>query len=898
MDRTFSEVFPGIKADDELKGLFSLIEVSTLKYSKGREFLLVYLRIHRLIGKRFIRELESLIDEQILKDLSCRARIVETYILPDSYTLKDVFEEYRDGLIEDLSADRPIERRFLEKADFSAVSDKEAVITVDDHPLSRREEKNRIKAFTELMRLRFSWDADVTFLYREPRKPFAAANDRNTVILELPGDRSEAAMEEAGAPEEKAAAAEKKKSRTAKGAEKTKAEDLPSGSDSLQKAPDSGNRSGRAATGSLNRRSGDRQGSVVAAKRQYAVPDDPNVIYGRAFTDEIRELISYADAEETPCVIQGEILSLESRELRNGERSVVSFAITDLTDSITASIFVPNDAAADLTAKLAVGTSVSVKGLIKYSSFIHETTVQNITGIMKSDKKFRTKRADLAAEKRVELHCHTKASENDALGDVKDLLKLASGWGHKAMAITDHGCIYAFPDAFHTKDKLGDFKIIYGMEGYLVDDTKRSVVNPDERPFSASCVVFDLETTGFSPVKNRIIEIGAVKVEEGKVIDRFSSFVNPGGPIPFRIENLTGISDETVKDAPSIEEILPAFLKFCEGSYLCAHNADFDVSFLSENAKRLGIFEAPFTYVDTMGLSRAFLPHKRNYKLDTVAKELSVSLGDHHRAVNDAECAAGIYLKLLKRAGDRGLSTLRELAENTIPDADTIKSMPSYHVILLIQNETGRVNLYRMISESSLKYYGGHPGRPRIPKSLLAENREGIIIGSACSLGEFFNAVIEGSPDEDLIRIASFYDYLEIQPLGNNHYLFEDSSGDFSTEEDLIRLNRKVIEIGEKTGKPVCATCDVHFINPEDEVYRRILQAGIHFKDVEGQAPLYLRTTDEMLKEFAYLGTEKAYEVVVTNTNLIADRIEVIEPVRPDKCPPVIENSDNDLREA
>ena len=393
---------------------------------------------------------------------------------------------------------------------------------------------------------------------------------------------------------------------------------------------------------------------------------------------------------------------------------------------------------------------------------------------------------------------------------------------------------------------------------------------------------------------DRIIEIGAVKVEDGKITDKFSTFVNPKRPIPFRITELTGITDEMVIDSPDIETILPQFIEFIGDAVLVAHNASFDVGFIEQNCKRQKI-EADFTYVDTVALARVLLPALNRFKLDTVAKALNISLENHHRAVDDAGCTAEIFVKFVQMLKERELTTLAKVNEFGDLNPDSIKKLPTYHVIILARNDIGRVNLYQLVSASHLVYYNR---RPRIPKSVLNEHREGLIVGSACEAGELYRALLDGKPDETIAKIVDFYDYLEIQPLGNNAFMVEsDKVTSVNSMEDIMDLNRKIVHLGEQFHKPVVGTCDVHFMDPEDEVYRRIIMAGKGFGDADKQAPLYLRTTEEMLDEFAYLGSEKAYEVVIGNTNLIADMIEKISPVRPDKCPPVIENSDQMLRD-
>ena len=443
-------------------------------------------------------------------------------------------------------------------------------------------------------------------------------------------------------------------------------------------------------------------------------------------------------------------------------------------------------------------------------------------------------------------------------------------------------------------DKDDPFKVIYGVEGYLVDDLTKIAENEKGQDLEGTYVVFDIETTGFSAVTDRIIEIGAVKVEDGKITDKFSTFVNPKRPIPFRITELTGITDEMVIGSPDIETILPQFIEFIGDAVLVAHNASFDVGFIEQNCKRQKI-EADFTYVDTVALARVLLPALNRFKLDTVAKALNISLENHHRAVDDAGCTAEIFVKFVQMLKERELTTLAKVNEFGDLNPDSIKKLPTYHVIILARNDIGRVNLYQLVSASHLVYYNR---RPRIPKSVLNEHREGLIVGSACEAGELYRALLDGKPDETIAKIVDFYDYLEIQPLGNNAFMVEsDKVTSVNSMEDIMDLNRKIVHLGEQFHKPVVGTCDVHFMDPEDEVYRRIIMAGKGFGDADKQAPLYLRTTEEMLDEFAYLGSEKAYEVVIRNTNLIADMIEKISPVRPDKCPPVIENSDQMLRD-
>ena len=594
--------------------------------------------------------------------------------------------------------------------------------------------------------------------------------------------------------------------------------------------------------------------------------------------------------------------------------------MTDFTDTIIMKMFARTAQVPEILEGIQKGRFYKIKGVTTIDKYDSQLTIGSIVG-MKKIPDFRPVRMDNSPEKRVELHCHTKMSDMDGVSDVEDIVKRAYAWGQPAIAITDHGVVQSFPAANHTLDSIDDayrkqyqkehpdvskdelkklvspFKIIYGVEAYLLDDLRKPVENPQGQSLDSTYVVFDLETTGFSPVENRIIEIGAVKVENGRITEKFSTFVNPEVPIPFRIEELTGISDNMVLDAPVIEKILPEFLQFCEGAVMVAHNASFDMSFIEENCRRQGLGRE-FTSVDTVELARFLLPNLHNAKLDTVAKALNISLENHHRAVDDAGCTAEIFVKFLQMLREREALDLNAVNRLCKPSVDQIKRLRSHHAIILALNDTGRTNLYRLVSMAHLKYFSvGKSSRPCIPKSEYIKHREGLLIGSACEAGELYEAVREKRPEKEIIRLVNFYDYLEIQPLGNNRFMIGNEKLGIKDEKDLIEINKRIVRLGEQFQKPVVATCDVHFLNPEDEVYRRIIMASRGFSDADNQAPLYLRTTEEMLAEFWYLGSEKAEEVVITNTKKIADMVERIAPVRPDKCPPVIPDSDKTLRE-
>lgn len=599
-------------------------------------------------------------------------------------------------------------------------------------------------------------------------------------------------------------------------------------------------------------------------------------------------------------IVRGQVIDIEERPIRN-ERTILSIVISDFTDSIVIKLFMRDENLKEFMDKVKKGMFIKVKGITTVDKFDNDLIINSVSGIMKISD-FTVKRLDTSVEKRVELHCHTKLSDMDGVADVKDLIARAKEWGHTAMAITDHGVVQGFTEAWHALQKLEgkfsfkemfDFKMIYGVEAYLVDDLKTVVTNSKNQSLDDDYVVFDIETTGFSPLYNKIIEIGAVKVSKGEIVDKFSTFVNPEEPIPYRIEQLTSINDGMVIDAPAIDKILPEFLKFCEGAVMVAHNADFDMSFIISEGKKLGI-ERDYTIVDTVALARMLLPHISKYKLDNVAKALNVSLENHHRAVDDAGCTAEIFVKFIEMLKVRDIFTLDGINEMGTTSVERIKKLPTHHAIILATNEVGRVHLYELISNSNIEYFNR---QPRIPKSDYLKHKEGLIIGSACEAGELYQALVGGKSEEEITRLVEFYDYLEIQPIGNNEFMLESDKYSVTTIEELQDINRRIVKLGEQFNKLVVATCDVHFLDPQDEVYRRIIMACKGFKDADKQAPLYFRSTDEMLEEFKYLGTDKAYEVVVTNTNKIADMVENMFPVCPDKCPPVIENSDQILRD-
>ncbi len=596
----------------------------------------------------------------------------------------------------------------------------------------------------------------------------------------------------------------------------------------------------------------------------------------------------------------GEIFNIEFNQRRDGAW-IVSVDITDKEDSLTLKLFcdlpVRGNQEGGYAAKRAGASKEKIEKRLKkgvwisvYGDLIYDRYAGDyvLSPIDINEIAPPPEREDNSEEKRVELHLHTQMSEMDGVSSATDLIGRAAKWGHKAIAITDHGVVQAYPEAAKAAKKFG-IKVIYGVEGYVVDDDVSIVYSPKSHSLKDEYVVFDLETTGLSAAKNEIIEIGAIKIKDGEISDSFSTFVKPKELISHKITELTGITNSMVENAPPEQEAVSEFLKFCgEEAVLVAHNAKFDTGFIRASLERMGK-EFNYTYLDTVSLSRKLLTDLKNHKLNSVAKHLKVKLENHHRAVDDALATAHIFIKFIKMLEDTGLSDIKDLNFH-FGDKIDVKGLPSHHIIVIAKNAVGLENLYRLISDSHLKYFYR---TPRMPKSIINKYREGLIVGSACEAGELYNAVFSGASDEDIEKIASFYDYFEIQPLGNNEFMIR--NGMVRNKEALEDINRQIVMLGKKLNKPVCATCDVHFLNPEDEVYRRVLMAGKGFDDADFQAPLYLRTTEEMLDEFSYLGEELAREVVIKNTNLISDMTEELSPVRSGTYPPSIEGAQEDI---
>ena len=905
MGKPFFKVFPSLKLEKRVRDIMEQTMVEKVAATRGREFLRIYVKSNRLIYKQDVWEAEKQIKEQLFPNANMTVKIYEKFELSSQYTPEKLMDIYKNCILEELREYSHVEYNMFKTAEITYPTPSQVCLCLEDTVIARSKEEELIRILEKILVERCGFSVSIHATYKEAVAGKYAQEDAlrlNQEVAEIT-KRIQNTEEKPVFSESRTKSV--KETLEGNGRQKGTEGSYTKAVSDRQENKTAGDNNGHKKSGEFVKKSEFKKNDFGRSIKR---SDNPDVIYGRDFEEpsiKIEEILG----EMGEVVIRGKVLNLEKREIRN-EKTILIFDITDFTDTLTVKMFARNDQVAEITSGIKEGAFIKLKGISMIDKFDHELTINSITGVKKIPD-FTTVRMDTAPYKRVELHCHTKMSDMDAVSEAKDIVKRAYKWGHKGIAITDHGVVQSFTDANHVwedlwkaekakrkeageedPDKQDFFKIIYGVEGYLVDDLKEIVTNDKGQDLNADFVVFDIETTGFSPVNNRIIEIGAVKIQGGKITDRFSSFVNPRIPIPFEIENLTGIADDMVVDAPFIEDVLPEFLEFCEGSVLVAHNAGFDMGFIIENAARQGLV-CESTYVDTVGIARILLPNQAKHTLDAVAKSLGVSLENHHRAVDDAQATAEIFVKMIPLLQEKGAFYLKQVNDMGEASLEIIKRLPSYHVILLAKNDLGRINLYRLVSESHLTFYSK---RPRIPKSLLTKYREGIIVGSACEAGELYRALLEEKSDGEIARLVNFYDYLEIQPSGNNQFMIESEKiANVNSVEDIQKINKRIVTLGEQFNKPVVATCDVHFLDPEDEVYRRIIMAGKGFSDADNQAPLYLHTTEEMLEEFAYLGTEKAKEVVITNTNMIADMIETIAPVRPDKCAPVIENSDKTL---
>ena len=775
MIKSFGETFPTLKVDSEMEHLLEKAYVTKISVNHARNLYRIYLTSERLIFKKNIWKLEEAIQKQIFKSKDISVKIIESYQLSTQYTPRTLLDVYKDSILDELNSHSVLLYNLLRTAQWEFTDDTHVTLTIEETIIAKTRGNTIMEFLEKVFCERCGMDFIINIKYEKPkiskyrknadkqieqevqniiaRTKFAVAGNEDIKTAENQNQNDDGSMfVEAGVSEPK---------NDGKMSEKVKKE---------RKTPETSDDSSK--NDRKFERKFEKRGDF---RRKY--DNDPDVIYGRNFDDE-EITIDKIDGPIGEVVIKGQILSVETRNIRN-EKTIIIFAVTDFTDTIMLKLFVRTEDVPEITKDVADGKFIKVKGVVTVDKYDSDLSITSIAGIKKIPD-FTTKREDTAAEKRVELHCHTKMSDMDGVSDVKDIVKCAMRWGHKAIAITDHGDVQAFPDANHTVDDK--FKVIYGVEAYLVDDTKDIVEEAKGQKLDDSYVVFDIETTGFSPEKNKIIEIGAVKVVEGKIVDRYSTFVNPQVPIPFRIEELTSIRDDMVVSAPTIDVILPDFMEFCKDCIMVAHNADFDMSFIKRNCELLSIPCNP-TIVDTVALARVLLPQLNRFKLDTVAKAVGVSLDHHHRAVDDAACTAEIFVKFIQMLKDRGVDDLDEVNQMAKSSVEMIRKMPTYHAIILATCDQGRTNLYRLTSLAHIKYYNK---RPRIPKSEFVKYHDGLLIGSACEAGELYRAILNGRPQEEINRLVNFYDYLEIQPLGNN--AFYERIGKKIKKEGKIRM--------------------------------------------------------------------------------------------------------------
>ncbi|NSE51954.1 PolC-type DNA polymerase III [Coprococcus eutactus] len=856
--KLFFEVFPELNMDKELSSLFEDTMIEKVVMKQAERQLIISLLSKHLISRPKIVQVEDIICGHLFRGRGYKVIIDDRYELSSQYNTRTLTEVYKDSILYDVEKISHVGYRLLKRAEWY-YSDDIITLAMEDSKLSKSHSIGIKKYLEETYKKRFGMDIKVGFDYTESDKEMLRRANEQKMKLEIEAILSNVHEDADLTLDGKSV---DKKKLVGEGKKDAPAE---------KKAP----------------AQDEKPKETFAARRKKYTSNDPDVFYGRDCEGELVKISTLVDGIGEVC-IHGQLIKMEEKVLRNGKTLFIC-NITDFEDTIAFKIFASEDDVPVYKDELKEGSFYRLKGVPLYDTFSKELNIASVRGI-KHIPDFRVPRVDTSLEKRVELHMHTVMSEMDSVVDIEKIVKRANDWGHPAIAITDHGVAQAFPIAAHAKGMKDGFKLIFGCEGYFVDDLKNLVINPKGQDLNTEYIVFDIETTGLSQKKNKIIEIGAVKVKDGEEIDRFSEFINPEEPIPYSIEQLTSITDEMVMHAPTVDVILPKFLEFCGDDIVVAHNAAFDTGFIKKNAKDLGM-KFDNTIMDTMTLSHVLLPELGKFTLDRVCKALNVKNEHHHRAVDDANATAKIFVKLYEMLVERGVKTVENVNELGSASDDTIKKGRTYHGIILAKNEIGRVNLYRLISEAHVRYFNR---RPRMPMSMINKYREGLILGSACEAGELFRAVVDDAPDEEIARLVNFFDYLEIQPIGNNEFMTRKKENP-CTIEDLQNYNKRIVELGRLFNKPVVATCDVHFLDPEDSIYRAIIMKSKGFEDAVNQPPLYFRTTEEMLAEFEYLGSEKAREVVITNTNLIADMVEYMDPVRPDKAPPIIENSDETL---
>ena len=893
--KTFAQIFPKYKPSGDVESITRDIDVYRVVTDRENSQISVYFKACYLMEKKDLRKIEDGLKSAMCPEGTVRFRLCESYNLSELYTPGVLFEKYRSSIEDEIHDINPIMEHIFHMAEYSFDAESGTItLSLKDNVMARRL-KDELIEFLEYVfcdRCNVPARFNVVFTKGEISRSLTdarvrAQNQARCIVENYSAARGEGfgadGADESASDENRALADKASSASDSSHGEK-------SGSNTGARSTSSGFDKSYSGKG-RGRSSSKKTGKFTGFAR-------PDMVYGRDFDETIsvrgqeKSLllpISEVITEMGDVVLRGKIFQVEHKDFPARQKGMTRFVLTDFTDSIAVKLFYDIEYFDEANAAIKAGMFVKVRGRVGFDSYDNELVLSFPVGI-KAIADFRTKRTDGAPQKRVELHCHTKMSDMDAVSDVTDIMKRAKEWEMGALAITDHGVVQAFTPAYHELKKGDPFKLLYGVEGYLVDDEAKCVTNSHGQSLMDEYIVYSIRTSGFSPANDHIIQISAVKISRGAVADTFERYIRPGEPLSYETVKRTGIDDSTVKAAPGIEEVIPEFLSFAGDGVLVCHESSMGEAFLSNAAKKVGM-DREFTVLDINELS-VYLVAKKYNKLSTAAKELKLPLDEVPTAAQERDVVAGLFFKFADILSEQGIKDLDDVNERFgTMDVNAIKHKDYYHIILLAKNEIGRNNLYKLVSESHLNFYAK---RPRIPKSMLAENREGIIIGSACEQGELFMALRRGESPDRIARIVEFYDYLEVQPIGNNAFLVRE--GKVKDDEGLRDFNRKIVELGERYNKPVCATCDVHFLDPEDAIYRSIVLAGKGFDDADLQPPLYLHTTDEMMEEFSYLGYEKAREIVITNTNMIADMIDRIPPVRPDKCPPVIENSDEDLK--
>jgi len=878
------ESFPQILDDNKLLSVFQDTELLKIVVMQNTNTANVYIQNETLIHRRDIKALEKKLNLSLFPREDGSLKIVEQYLFEEK-TAEEIFRAYESSFLEEISDKGNVFRTVYLSSKVKAEGDK-LYLTIKDSNLDRHYGGLLRNYFLNTYKERFGRDVIVELEFVKPE-----AKTKTTEVVESATNESWASPNEIYDYSAETTYVEMKNNE--KQAKDTSAVDKENNTSPVQEQ-----KSVTPAKDSNTVQPKKTAYDKVKFKKK-KLPEDPDIFFGRPFEGSCIPISEIQD-EIGDVVIQGKVLGFEDRELKI-EKHLFTFSITDFTDTIKVKLFLKEEQLEEVTPNIEKGAFVRLKGVATFDKFDHEISIGSVLGIKKI-KDFTVKRKDTAQMKRVELHAHTKMSDMDAVVPPADLVKTAFNWGHRAVAITDHGVVQGFTEANHALDKkkfkddpeklkqFEEFKIIYGMEAYLVDDIKELTVNCEGIPVNTSYTAISITTSGSAIEKDSILEYAAVKLN-GENKEFFHTYVDAGVVVSEDVTKHSGLRQDHLMNAPQPEAALSMFLQFIQDSVLLAFQPQEEIGFITQAAKRAHLLFEP-AYVDIENLCRMLYPDFQSYRIGAIAKELQLK-GDTKGANAEAECCLDIYNASRKLIYEKNINSLDELNGLGRMSDKAIKSMPMYHAVILCQNDIGRVNLYRLVSYSHIDYY---QKRPRIPKSVFLQNREGLLIGSACEAGELYRALVFQRPEAEIRRLAKFYDYYEIQPLGNNEFMINDDDYYVKSFDDLKDLNRKIVALGEEYNKPVVATCDVHFLNPEDEIYRRIIMAGQGFKDADHQAPLYLHTTDEMLEEFSYLGPDKAFEVVVTNTNLIADKIEKISPVRPDKCPPVIENSDVKLR--